>query len=501
MAFHAPNLFVAGSANGSIAVYNLDSHQLKAVLATGTKARVEKVFLVTRDVAQKAHHVTGGYASTDAAVHMGVHGKVEDALIMISFQVDGQIQFWQPRVAELLFEIDAKLPRYDERIESADVVEEQGVLAIGSSYGGIKLWAYKPALPNRSAHAALLISSFKGSDGAISYLQLIIERSQLIAAVPDGTIALFTLCGIKLGIFGQLQSFTAAVSEARASARDLAELTAAALSANAKAALDPAVEAPMPTVLLSAAEPDAAERRRSSVAQGAVTVQETSSSVFLTDVDLGQDTPLQTNEIPMATRHGIPRSHPNIRSRSVMGGFYGGRASVDDSVVQPPRPASLPEFGITDVQLPVLASTASATHPKLNDPRALKMDVDRVLSLGPSIRERLQTGVEFSVAHRLPLKLPAIVRTPRALAAKAAMVRRKELWSKLKAALRNKCALLQLRLMPLLGGVCAAGDARAGQQVSTTVVFTHVAILPLEIVCCVCMRAYAFWAEPCGCRV
>ena len=123
------------------------------------------------------------------------------------------------------------------------------------------------------------------------------------------------------------------------------------------------------------------------------------------------------------------------------------------------EPKTQAEFGITDMQLPALASTASATHPKANDPRALKMDVDRVLSLGPSIRERLQTGVEFSVAHRLPLKLPAIVRTPRALAAKAAMVRRKELWNKLKAALRNKCAWLQLRLMPLQGGVCAAGDA------------------------------------------
>jgi hypothetical protein len=440
MAFHAPNVFVAGSANGFIAYFNLDSHQLKAVLPTGTKSRVEKVFLVTREVPPVAHHLNSG-----AGLHMPGHGNVvEDSLIMISFQVDGQIQFWQPRLSELLFEIEVKLPRFDERIDSADVNEEHSILAFGSSYGNIRVWSYKPALPKRNARAALEISAFKGSDSAISYVQLILERMHLIAGLPDGTIVLFTLCGIKLGIFGQLQLFSAAITEAQASARSVEELIATAVAARAKAAQEASM---FITELPSAPEPDK-DKEGSAARRESVMVQEP-SSVFLTDMDLRQDTPLHTDEIPMGSARPAlnrgPASHP--RSRSVMGSLYGGqpRGSMlldDANNTQPPRPASLPNFGLSDVQLPLLVSTSSAAQARAGD-RTLKMDVDRVLSMGPSIRERLHSGVDFSIAHRLPLKLPAIVRTPRALAAKAAIVRRKELWNKLKTALRNKCAKAQ----------------------------------------------------------
>ena len=208
MAFERPSYFVAGTSLNSIALWNLDSHALKGTLRPKVREAgisVERVIFYRA----KAGQLANGAARTTA------DGAAADRLYLFAASSDGTVRIWHVKYMTLVFELPVRMRSWDERIEGCDACDAMAVLAVGSSAGFVKVWEINDGAL-RSGHGALRPGGeFRATErtdlgAAVVFVQLISEAGrgrQVAVGCADYSVTLWTLLGVRLGIFGQRPPF------------------------------------------------------------------------------------------------------------------------------------------------------------------------------------------------------------------------------------------------------------------------------------------------------
>jgi hypothetical protein len=370
---------------------------------------------------------------------------------------------------------------WDERIEACDISAEMAVLAVGTSAGYVKLWDVVSSSLMSGVGALKPLGEFRVSDQGIFFVQLLAEsgRRQVIIGSADFSITLWTVLGVRMGVFGQRLPFISPEEAAQQQPSivpptpgEINELDPSKIVAHPRsrrggvsiAASPPAHTRVTPPPTIQEEKPDALDNFMKP--SGSMELRpgsgiKISDATFITGELQFTDVPYRLDsrdgrsgvvKLQDSTQDDEDRAIGRQRARSVLAGLYvpSEHERRKQQALALGRPSSLPEFPQSDTlqssTLKSLSSIGTYGFTESNDEReddasestAMHLAIDKLLGMGHVIRERLANGDVRNVAHQLRVQDMAMIRTPRAIRAKNAMDRRKYLWNKLRTVLKNR---------------------------------------------------------------